>query len=345
MNAYAYPNKILCFGEMLVRLSPTGNERIEQTGNLQFFFDGAEAMAAIALANQGQNVAYMSCISDNRIGNRALSNLSRAGIDISRVEQKPGRMGLFFFERGAGDRRSSVIYDRANTPITELRREDFDWDNALNGIDSFYFSGVVLAISEELRGAVEDALIACKGRGIKTFCDLNYRPRMWDRSTAHDTWTRLLPYIDVCTGSDEDIWMLWPRADVNPNRTTSFGYLDYYREVAMEISEMYGCDVVAVEIRSSASNGVARWRGMIVQDGQASFSATREIMNGEHSGCGDAFSAGVTLGVLEGWQPSTIINYALMASVLKSTIPGSISYLTKEEIISAAGASTTLVDY
>lgn len=343
MNGYA--NKVLCFGELLLRLSPKGNERIEQSAELQFYFDGAEAMAALSLAYQGQNVAYLSSVSDNRIGTRALMSLSGAGIDISRVMRKPGRMGLFYFERGASDRMSTVIYDRDYTPITMMRHEEFDWDSLLNGIDAFYFSGIILAISDEMRIAVIQALQACKGRGIKTFCDLNYRPRMWDRALARSTWVKLLPYVDICIGCDEDIWSLFAQPNINPNRSTTFDYVDYYRDTALSISKKYECHTVAIEIRALASNGVGRWSGMIIRDDTMSMSETREIMNGEHSGCGDSFAAGVTLGCLEGWRPSTIINYALMASVLKSTIPGSINYLTRDEIVSAAGSSLTLVDY
>lgn len=345
MGPFAYTNKILCFGELLLRLSPTGHERIEQTANLQVYYEGAEAMVAIDLAHQGKNVAYASCVSDNRIGDRGLMNLLGAGVDVTRVTRLPGRMGVIYFERGAGERRSAVIYDREHTPMTTLKRGDFDWDSLLNGIDSFYFSGIVPAISDELRGAVEDALIACKGRGVKTHCDLNYRPRMWNRAVAHDTWERLLPYVDVCIASDEDIWSIFPRPGVNPDRTTTFGHLDYYHDIAFELSDMFGCEAVAIEIRSLASSGIGRWRGMLVRDGEATLSVAREIMNDEHSGCGDAFAAGIIHGIRLGWESSTIINYAMTSSALKATIPGSINYFSSEEILAAMGSRLSIVDY
>ena len=345
MGTFSYSNKILCFGELLLRLSPTGHQRIEQAANFEVFFDGAEAMVAIDLAHQGENVAYASCVSDNRIGDRGLTNLLAAGVDVSRVTRQPGRMGTIFFERGAGERRSAVIYDREFTPMSMLKRNDFDWDALLNGVESFYFSGVLPAISEELAGAVEDALIACKGRGVKTFCDLNYRPRMWDRAIAHQTWERLLPYIDVCVASDQDIWSLFPRADVNPDHTSTLGFLDYYQDVAFELVDVFHCSAVAIQVRSLASSGIGRWRGLLVQNGEATLSIAREVLNDEHSGCGDAFAAGVIHGIRSDWKPSTIINYALTSSALKSTIPGSINHLSSEEIITAAGSKLSIVDY
>ena len=345
MGAFAYTNKILCFGELLLRLSPTGHERIEQTANLQVYYEGAEAMVAIDLAHQGESVAYASCVSDNRIGDRGLMNLLSAGVDVTRVTRLPGRMGVIYFERGAGERRSAVIYDREHTPMSHLTRRDFDWDRLLNGIDSFYFSGIVPAINEELRGAVEDALIACRGRGVKTYCDLNYRPRMWNRAIAHDTWERLLPYVDVCIASDEDIWSIFPRPGINPDRTTTFGHIDYYNDIAFELAETFGCEAVAIEIRSLASSGLGRWRGLLVRGGEATLSVAREVMNDEHSGCGDAFAAGIIHGVRGGWESSTIINYALTSSALKSTIPGSINHLSSDEIVAAAGSKLSIVDY
>ena len=345
MDPFAYSNKILCFGELLLRLSPTAHERIEQSANLQVYYEGAEAMVAIDLAHQGENVAYASCISDNRIADRGLMNLLSAGVDVTRVTRHPGRMGIIYFERGAGERRSAVIYDREHTPMTYLSCKDFDWDRMLNGIDSFYFSGIVPAISEELRRACEDALIACKGRGVKTYCDLNYRPRMWNRAVAHDTWERLLPYVDVLIASDEDIWSIFPRPGVHPDRTTTFGHIDYYTDVAFELAETFGCQSVAIEIRSLASSGIGRWRGLLVHDGESTLSVTHEVMNDEHSGCGDAFAAGIIHGVRVGWESSTIINYALTSSALKSTIPGSINYLSSDEIVAAAGSKLSMVDY
>ena len=345
MGPFTYTNKILCFGELLLRLSPTGHERIEQTANLQIYYEGAEAMVAIDLAHQGESVAYASCVSDNRIGTRGLMNLLGAGVDVTRVSRRPGRMGVIYFERGSGERRSAVIYDRVHTPITTMKRTDFDWDSLLNGIDSFYFSGVLPAINEELRGAVEDALIACKGRGVKVYCDLNYRSRMWNRAVANDTWKRLLPYVDVCIASDEDIWSIFPRHGINPDRTTTYNYLDYYQDIAFEVSQLFGCEAVAIEIRSLASSGIGKWRGLLMRDGEAILSVPREVMNDEHSGCGDSFAAGIIHGIRSEWESSTIINYALASSALKSTIPGSINHLSSEEIVSAACSKLSIVDY
>ena len=154
-----YSNKILCFGEMLLRLSPVGHERLEQTGSLQLYFDGGEAMVAASLAQQGDNVAYMTDITSNRIGKRAIMSLAGMGVDTSRVRSTPGRMGLFYFECGRSMRNSTVTYDRSGTPMALATRDDFDWDHLLNGVEAFYFTGVLPAISEQAPLIIEDALV------------------------------------------------------------------------------------------------------------------------------------------------------------------------------------------
>lgn len=345
MSAYSYANRILCFGEALIRLTPPDHERLEQTNRLDFYIEGAEAITSLALAHQGENVAYLTVITDNRLGNRVLSTLRGAGVDTSRSIDKPGRMGVFYFERGMGDRISTLLYDRENTPITLASRSDFDWDSLLNGINSFYFSGVLPALTEQSRLTVEDALIACKGRGIKTFCDLNYRSRMWSQEVARRTMDRLLPYIDVCVGCDQDIWSLFPRAGADPSRTTTLDYVDYYRDIARGITQEYGCSTVAVELRSLGSSGIGKWQGLILHEGEQALTDVREVISQEHSGCGDSFAAGIVHGVHQHWDARDIVNYALTASVLKSTIPGSINYLSSEEIIQASKGSRPLVDY
>ncbi|QWT17936.1 sugar kinase [Collinsella sp. zg1085] len=345
MNSFTFSNKTLCFGEALIRLSPHGNQRIEQTEDLQLFVEGAEAMTALSLASQGERVAYMTTISDNRLAKKVVMTLAGAGIDLSRVQQVPGRMGLFYFERGSGERPANVVYDRNNTPITLLSRSDFDWDSLLNGIDSFYFSGTLAAINAELRLALLDALHACKGRGIQTFCDLNFRSRMWTVEEARQSWNEFLPFIDVCIANDEDIWSLFPQAGIMPNKITTLGFLDYYRDVAQDLTMKFGCHTVAIEIRSLATSGIGRWSALLYKDGTFAYAGPREIMSGEHSGCGDSFAAGIIHGIHKAWVADEIITYALTSSVLKASIPGSINYLSSEEIHAATHTMRTIVDY
>lgn len=340
-----YSNKILCFGEMMLRLTPVDHERLEQTDALQLYFDGAEAMCAMSLARQGDHAAYMTYITDNRIGNRAIMELSACGVDTSRSVRKPGRMGLFYFERGRSMRSSVITYDRLNTPISRIKRADFNWDSILNGVETFFFSGIAPAISEDLHYALLDALIACKGRGIKTIVDLNMRTSMWSLEIARRTWREYLPYVDLCIGSDEDIWRLFPHANVMPNRHTTLQHLDYYEEVARNLCSSYGCSAVAIQIRAAAASGLGKWRALFHRNNETVLSGIREIQNNEPAGCGDAFAAAIIHGVLHSWESSLVANYALAASALKSTIEGSVNYATEAEILHIMSEDVPVIDY
>lgn len=340
-----YSNRILCFGEMMLRLTPVDHERLEQTDTLNLYFDGAEAMTAMSLARQGDNTAYMTTITDNRIGTRAIMELSSCGVDTTRTLRMPGRMGLFYFERGRSMRSSVITYDRLYTPMTQVKRSDFDWDSILNGVEVFFFSGIVPAISEELHYALLDALLECQGRGIKTIVDLNVRTSMWSLEIARRTWREFLPYVDVCIGSDEDIWRLFPHASVLPNRHTTLQYIDYYQDVAENLCSSYGCSTVAIQMREARDAGIGRWQALFRRNDHTTLSGVREIQNNEPAGCGDAFAAGIIHGVMHGWESSLVANYALAASALKSTIEGSVNYATEAEILHLMSEDVPLIDY
>lgn len=342
-----YSNKIMCFGELLLRLTPEDHERLEQTSNLQLYFDGAEAMCAASLAQQNDNVAYAGLISDNRIGKRAKMTLDSAGVDTTNLQMVPGRVGLFYLERGTGARGSVVTYDRMGTPMALAKREDFDWDYLLNGVDTFFFTGVLPAISDEMALIAADALKACKGRGIRTYCDINYRRRMWSADKARKVWEdTLFANVDVLICSDEDLWYLYPPEGTCPNKATTLNFVDYYAEVARRLALTYDCDRVAVELRETQSNGLGRWQGMLIgRNGKMSLSEIHNIADCENSGCGDAFSAGVIHATKRLWRDQRTVEYAIAASMLKSTIMGSMSYVTEDEIIAAIENNLPRIDH
>ena len=334
--SHLYSNKILCFGEMLLRLTPENHDRLEQAANLQLYFDGAEGMVAAALAQQGDNVAFMTDISNNSIGKRAIMSLKGVGVDTSRVRSMPGRMGLFYLERGSAMRNSKVTYDRGGTPLALAHREEFDWDSLLNGVEAFYFSGVLPAVSQEMRLVCADALFACKGRGIKTYCDINYRRRMWAADEARELWDMLLPMVDVCVASDEDLWRIFPPEDECPNKSNTLHFISYYLDLGKRLVKDYELSKLAIEPRATSANGLGRWQGVLIgDDGSVSRSQIRQVADGEYPGCGDAFAAGVLHACQRRWGAQRTIEYALTASVLKSTISGSMSYTSEGEILEA----------
>ena len=196
---------ILCFGEPLIRLSTVAHERLDDARSLDISYSGAEVVVATTLAQLGEDVSFASVVPENRLGTNAIMNLARYGINTSKILRSNHRMGLYYTERGRSIRPTVVTYDRSDTSMANARRETFDWDSLLNGVKAFFFSGVVPAISDEMFHACVDALRACKGRGIKTFIDLNYRETMWTREEALSKMGKIMPYVDELIASEDDI--------------------------------------------------------------------------------------------------------------------------------------------
>lgn len=315
--------KILCFGELLARLSPPDYGRLEDARSLELGYAGAEAVAAISLANQGEEVSFSTKVSTNRLGTNALLSLQRFGVETSRCTRSPGRMGLYFSERGRSIRPSLVTYDRQDTAMALASHEDFDWDSLLNGVDTFYFSGVVPAISDEAAIACGEALRACKGRGIHTTCDLNYRRGMWPRRKALDTWAGLLSYTDVLTATEDDLLGVYENDDLQQ------GSPEFYAAAARFFVDEMGCREMAYLVRDIDPAGLALFRGHMVSGGEAFESDEFRVVVEDLSGCGSEFCASTVHGLHRGWDASHVLNYSTIASAYKATMVGDFSYATE----------------
>lgn len=194
----------LTFGEIMMRLSPKAHLRIEQATEFDVRYGGAEANTALSLAYQGDKAAYVSVVPANRLGECALRSLKTYDVDITRVVRQGDRLGSYVFEVGASQRGNGCVYDRKYSAINMAKRDVFDWDEILKGIDAFYFSGVTPAVSDEMAAARKDALTACRAKGITTVCDVNYRGKMWSPEKSQATMKELLPLVDICIANDED---------------------------------------------------------------------------------------------------------------------------------------------
>ena len=189
---------VLTFGEIMMRLSPKDHLRIEQATEFDVRYGGAEANTALSLAYQGDKAAYVSVVPANRLGECALRSLKAYGVDTTRVVRQGDRLGSYVFEVGASQRGNGCVYDRKYSAINMAKRDVFNWDEILKGIDVFYFSGVTPAVSDEMAAACKDALTACRAKGITTVCDVNYRGKMWSPEKSQATMKELLPLVDIC---------------------------------------------------------------------------------------------------------------------------------------------------
>ena len=244
---------VLTFGEIMMRLSPKDHLRIEQATEFDVRYGGAEANTALSLAYQGDKAAYVSVVPANRLGECALRSLKAYGVDTTRVVRQGDRLGSYVFEVGASQRGNGCVYDRKFSAINMAKRDVFDWDEILKGIDVFYFSGVTPAVSDEMAAACKEALAACRAKGITTVCDVNYRGKMWSPEKSQATMKELLPLVDICIANDEDAPAGLGMTCVSGSLAHGIEERDTYVEMARQICAEYGCKKVA----SSAPSGWA----------------------------------------------------------------------------------------
>ena len=175
----------------MVRLQPYNYERFVQADHLEFSFGGGEANVAVSLANYGLDAVYVTKLPAHAIGQAAVNSLRRYGVDTSMIVRGGDRIGIYYNEKGASQRGSVCIYDRAHSAIQESTPSDFDWDVIFKGADWFLFAGITPALGPNMVNACRDACKAAKAHGVRISCDLNYRGKLWSRQQAREAMTDL----------------------------------------------------------------------------------------------------------------------------------------------------------
>ncbi len=333
--------KIVTFGEIMMRLNPEGYMRFVQAERFEASYAGGEANVAVSLANYGHDAIFATKLPANDLGQSAINALRRYGVDTGRIVRGGPRLGIYFVEKGASQRGSKVIYDRAGSSIALAKREDFDWNTILDGADWFHFTGITPALGGDLADVCLDALEKCREKGVKTSCDLNYRGKLWSREKACEVMSRLMPYVNVCIANEEDAADVFgiraAGTDVQSGKLDHQGYVD----VARQLRERFGFETVAITLRASISANDNDWAGMLFTDGQAYFSPTYRIHIVDRVGGGDSFGGGLLHALLSGFAPQKAIGFAVAASCLKQTIEQDFNHVSEAEVMALAGGNAT----
>ena len=219
--------KIVTLGEIMLRLSPEGNDRFIQTDHFRIIPGGGEANVAVSLANYGHEAYFVSKLPTHEIGQIAVNALRRYGVDTRFIARGGDRVGLYYAETGASMRPSKVIYDRAHSSIAEADASDFDFDAIMEGAQWFHWSGITPAISDKAAELTRLACEAAKRHGVTVSVDLNFRKKLWTSEKAISVMRPLMKYVDVCIGNEEDAQLCLgfkPDADVEGGKTDASGY-------------------------------------------------------------------------------------------------------------------------
>jgi len=334
-------SKIVTFGEIMMRLNPPGYLRFTQAESFDASYAGGEANVAVSLVNYGQEASFVTKLPTNDLGQCAVNALRKYGVCTKHIVRGGPRLGIYFLEKGASQRGSKVIYDRAGSSIALAQREDFHWEEILKGADWFHFTGITPALGGQLPEICLDALKACRDLGIKTSCDLNYRGKLWTRERAGQVMAELMPYVNVCIANEEDAADVFgiraANTDVTGGKLDREGYID----VARQLSDRFHFEKVAITLRGSISANDNDWAGMLYSEGQAYFSPNYRIHIVDRVGGGDSFGGGLIHSLLKGFEPQQAINYAVAASCLKHTIEGDFNQVSESDVLGLAGGNAT----
>lgn len=324
--------KTLTFGELMLRLAPNGYYRFFQNDQMQATFGGGEANVAVSLANFGLDSAFVTKLPIHAIGQAAVNSLRTFGVDTSHIVRGGDRVGIYYLEKGASQRGSVCIYDRAHSAIAEASPADFDWDSIFEGVDWFHFTGITPALGGALPEICEQACKAAKKRGVKISCDLNYRGKLWTREQARETMTRLCSYVDVCIANEEDAKDVFgieaENTDITGGKLNKEGYVS----VARKLAERFGFEKVAITLRTSLSASDNNWAAMLFDGKDSFFSREYALRIVDRVGGGDSFGAGLIYALLQGKDSQAAIEFAVAASALKHSVEGDFNRVTVSEV-------------
>lgn len=330
--------QVVCFGEVMLRLSPPGYERIVQAKSFDIIFGGAEANVAVSLGNYGTDVAYVTKLPENPIGDACRNELRRYGVDVSGIVRGGDRLGVFYCEKGASMRPSNVIYDRAGSSIAMASPQDFDWEKLLEGAKWFHFTGITPALGDNVAAIVEAACKVASAHGVKISCDLNYRKKLWSREKAGQVMGRLMQYVDLLIANEEDAADVFGIAasgtDIHGGHLSEEGY----RQVAHKLIDRFALRQVAITLRESRSASDNGWSGLLYDaNGDCYLSRHYDIHIVDRVGGGDSFGAGLIYGMLNGMGPQDALEFAVAASALKQTVEGDFNMVGVKEVKAIMG--------
>ena len=333
--------KIVCFGEIMMRLNPEGYLRFVQADRFDASYAGGEANVAVSLANYGLDASYVTKLPDNPLGQSARNAVRQFGVATDDIVWGGPRLGIYFVEKGASQRASKVVYDRAGSSIALAKRGDFDWAKILKGAKWFHFTGITPALGGELPEICLDALKVCKAKKIMVSCDLNYRGKLWTREAAGKCMAKLVPYVDVLIANEADaadvFGIVGKGSDVESGKLDKAGYVS----VAEQLVARFGCKKVAITLRTSLSAFDNKWAGLLYSGGKAYFSPEYMIHIVDRVGGGDSFGGGLIYALATGKNPQAAIDYAVAASCLKHSIEQDFNHVTVAEVESLAAGNAT----
>jgi 2-dehydro-3-deoxygluconokinase len=315
-------SRVLCFGEILLRMSPSRDQSWIRNNNMPVYIGGAELNVATALAKWGVPVNYFTAVPDNYLSDSMLSFVSESGIGIGPVLKTGSRVGIYYLQQGTDLKHSAVIYDRAHSSFSSLKPGMTDWDRAFKDISIFHFSAISPALNENVAAVCNEAVQEAEKRNITVSVDLNYRSSLWkDERNASEVMDKLVSHCDIVMGN---IWSADTLLNipVDPNihsQPSHSAYCEHARKTALAIQKKYPrCTLVANTFRFDTGENSINYFGTLdtpeKQYHSPSFTSTSIK---DKVGSGDCFMAGLLYGKFTESDPQQAIDFAAKAAFMK----------------------------
>lgn len=332
--------KVVTMGELLLRLTPPGYQRLTQTEDFEIIYGGAEANVAISLANWGINSCFVTELPDNPIGQSAINSLRRFGVNTQYIHRGGDRIGIYYFEKGTSVRPSKVVYDRAYSAMTQVNPDDFDFDEIFKDADWFHVSGITPALGENCIKLLEKAIESAKKFKVGISVDLNYRNKLWTLEDFERVMPRFLYDIDVCFG-----WLSSVEGKAGEYKVADFAKTaldeERFTNTFGKMIEKFNIKYMVSTLREnySASHNAL---SAIIYDGKELYQSRKyEFTIQDRVGAGDAFAAGLVYGLVQGKSHKEALEFGVAAGVLKHSIDGDTNMVTEEEVMELANGNTS----
>jgi len=335
--------KIVTFGEIMLRLSPPGFERLLQSPMLEATFGGGEANVAASLAHFGLDSCYVTCLPAHAIGEAAVRALRTEGVRTDYIVRGGSRVGIYFAETGASQRPSTVIYDRAGSSVSAMASDAVKWDDVMAGAAWFHVTGITPALGERAAAATCAAVEAAKRAGARVSVDLNYRKKLWSTTEAQQTMRPLMRSVDVVIANEEDLQAVLGIAVAGADPVSGALDAEAYRDAAARVSRECGPRLVAVTLRESVSASDNGWSAVLWDDEHATLHRSQryDVRLVDRIGGGDSFAAGLIYGMVTGRPLDASLRFAVAASALKQTIPGDFNRVSVAEVDALAAGDAS----
>lgn len=332
-------NRVVTFGEVMLRLKTPGNERFFQSPALEATFGGGEANVAVSLSNFGIPTAFVTVLPNNPIADACIAELRRFDVDTTFISRQGSRMGIYFLETGANQRASVVVYDRSNSSIATAPTGCLNWDKIFTSASWFHLTGITPAISQSAADLCIEALHIARERGITISCDYNYRKNLWKYGkSAQSVMTEIVRLVDIGVANEEDCQKALgiEVTDIDSGSAVESGHLnrDHYRTLCKKMFDSFpNLKKQAITLRESISADHNGWSACLYNGEEFYVSRKYEVTDIiDRVGGGDAFAAGLIYGLRKNLPEQEALEFAVAASCLKHSIPGDYNRVSISEV-------------